>query len=115
MASAEAGPGRPPVLVFHDHLLRALRASAEDNPSGARQELESAARAVHRQPAFLLDAFDWILAAKDLGLARTLTELESWPKESALGRSQRERLIEAEQESDPVPRRRASSRRSEPR
>jgi hypothetical protein len=115
IASAEAGPGRPPVLGFHDHLLRALRASAEDNPSGARQELESAAQAVHRQPAFLLDAFDWILAAKDLGLARTLTELESWPKESALGRSQRERLIEAEQESDPVPRRRASSRRSEPR
>jgi hypothetical protein len=89
-----------------------MRASARDDPTGARQELESAAEAVHGQAAFLFDAFDWILAAKQFGLARALTELSSWPKASDIGRSQRERLIEAEQESDPVPSGRSSSRRS---
>ena len=110
--SVGVGPGRSAVLVFHAHLWRAMRASERDDPTGARQELESASEAVHGQAAFLFDTFDWILAAKQFGLARALTELASWPKESELGRSQRERLVEAEQESDPVPRGRPSSRRA---
>jgi hypothetical protein len=70
----------PPVAEYHDQVVIALGRAKENDLPAARQALGKALAAVHDQAAFVLDAFDWLLDAKAMALAKELTAFEAWPR-----------------------------------
>jgi hypothetical protein len=97
-ASSPTRPA-PAVEVFHQHLAAALDEARAGDEVVARHRLGRAIEIVAGQAPFVLDAFDWLMEARALGLARELTGFEAWPRHSQLAEARVARLAEPE----PVP------------
>jgi hypothetical protein len=78
----------------------ALALSAAGDQAVAWRRLSQAVAAVNGQSPFVLDAFDWLMAAKATGLARALTGFEAWPRHSKLALARLAMLDEHEQPRD---------------
>ena len=76
----------PPVQVYRGELLAALRAARGDDLGAAKRHLAAALAAVHDEAPFVLDAFDWFLAADLTPLAEELTRQPAWPRDSEMAR-----------------------------
>jgi tetratricopeptide (TPR) repeat protein len=93
---AGRGPLTPPaVQIFHARLLDGIAAARKGELANAQRCLTDAVQAVHGQAPFLLDAFDWLVAAQSEALARELTALPAWPLGSEVARAKMKRLTEA--------------------
>ena len=84
------------VEVFHQDLAAALAEVRAGDEVAARHRLGRAIEAVAGQAPFVLDAFDWLMEARALGLARELTGFEAWPRHSQLAEARVARLAEPE-------------------
>jgi hypothetical protein len=82
----------PPVHVFHAELFRAIEAAKNPDLDRAKRHVTTAATVVNGQPAFLFDAFDWLLGADFPALARELTNSRGWPADSEMARKKLARL-----------------------
>ena len=102
--SGAAGSARPApaVALFHQQFALAL-AQVRADPVAARRSLGQAVAAVNGQAPFVFDAFDWLVEAKALGLARDLTGFEDWPRHSELAAARLQRLAEPERRPDQNP------------
>jgi hypothetical protein len=87
-----AAPIATPVGIFFDELQQCLAAARRGDSGPAKEHLTRAAAAIHQQPPFLLDAFDWFVVEKQLALARTLTQLPEWPRDSSVATAKLARL-----------------------
>jgi len=82
-AAASAHP-TPAVALYHQNLaLAQAQVRAGRSHRGPAQSRQAIA-AVNGQAPFVLDAFDWLVEAKAMGLARDLTAFETWPRHSEL-------------------------------
>ncbi len=97
----------PEVALFHQDLALALAQARAGDPLAGRHSLGQAIAAVNGQAPFVLDAFDWLVEAKAMGLARDLTAFEAWPQHSEPAAARVARL--AEPESRPIENRPAVS------
>ena len=52
------------------------------------------------QAAFVFDAFDWLVEAKAIGLARDLTGFEDWPQHSERAAARVQQLAEPQRRAD---------------
>ena len=84
----------PAVALFHQNFALALAQVRAGDPVAGRRSLGQAIAAVNGQAPFVLDAFDWLLEAKAIGLARDLTGFEAWPRHSDLAAARLEQLAE---------------------
>jgi hypothetical protein len=75
-------------LVFHH-----LRTGASS--SEVRRTLGRALAVVHDEPAFLLDAFDWLIAVGAQALATDMTSFEAWPRDNPFARARMQALQSA--------------------
>ena len=100
-AAASARPA-PAVALFHQQFALAL-AQVRADPVAARRSLGQAIAAVNGQAPFVFDAFDWLVEAKAMGLARDLTGFEDWPRHSELAAARLQRLAEPERRPDENP------------
>jgi hypothetical protein len=87
-----AAPVVSPVERFFDELQQCLAAARRGDSGNAKQHLALAVVAIHHQDPFLFDAFDWLVAEKQLALARTLTQLPEWPGGSVVAEAKALRL-----------------------
>ncbi|MBN1612542.1 MAG: hypothetical protein JW940_38285 [Polyangiaceae bacterium] len=95
---SEAGRGAQspaPVEVFYARLLEGVDAANKGELRRAQRCLGEAVDAVHGQKPFVLDAFDWLVAAHSETLARELTASPAWPVGSAVARAKVRRLADA--------------------
>jgi hypothetical protein len=83
-------PAKPPspVAQHYTELASALASLAARDLAAARQALGRALAAVHDQPAFVLDAYAALRAAKAEALAAELTSLEAWPRGNAWAKAE---------------------------
>lgn len=91
----EAGVAEPslsPVHSYQWNLAKSVRLLAADEGGLAREAMVQAVAAVNGQEPFVLDAFDSLLQAQAVELARALTMLPEWPKGSRTGISKEEQL-----------------------
>jgi hypothetical protein len=86
----------PAVALYHQNFALALAQSRTGDPMAGRRSLGQAIAAVNGQAPFVLDAFDWLVDAKAMGLARDLTAFEAWPQHSELATARLARLAEPE-------------------
>ena len=94
-AAASAHP-TPAVALYHQNLALAQAQVRAGDPIAGRRSLGQAIAAVNGQAPFVLDAFDWLVEAKAMGLARDLTAFETWPRHSELADARVARLAEPE-------------------
>jgi tetratricopeptide (TPR) repeat protein len=95
VSGSEAGRGAQspvPVEVYCARLLEGIDAARKGELRRAQRRVQEAVDAVHAQAPFVLDAFDWLIAAHSETLARELTALPSWPVDSAVARAKAQRL-----------------------
>jgi tetratricopeptide (TPR) repeat protein len=85
----------PAVALFHQHFALALAQARGGDPVAGRRSLGQAIAAVNGQAPFVLDAFDWLVEGKAMGLARDLTGFEAWPQHSVLAAARLARLAES--------------------
>jgi len=95
-SAASAASAVPAVALFHQNLARALAQTRAGDPLAGRHSLGQAIAAVNGQAPFVFDAFDWLLEAHAMGLARDLTAFEAWPQHSELAAARVARLAEPE-------------------
>jgi hypothetical protein len=81
-----------PVNVYFEKLLSAILAAHHKDVAQARTRLLEAAAAVEYQAPFLFDAFDWCVDENEPGLARELTTIPEWPRDSKVAGSKLQRL-----------------------
>jgi tetratricopeptide (TPR) repeat protein len=96
--ASEAGRGAQspaPVEVFYERLLEGVDAAHKGELRQAQRSLQEAVDAVHGQAPFVLDAFDWLVAAHSQALARELTASPAWPLDSPIARGKAKRLADA--------------------
>ena len=86
----------PAVALFHQNLALALAQTRAGDPLAGRHSLGQAIAAVNGQSPFVFDAFDWLVEAKAMGLARDLTAFEAWPQHSEPAAARVARLAEPE-------------------
>jgi len=86
----------PAVALFHQNLALALAQTRAGDPLAGRHSLGQAIAAVNGQAPFVFDAFDWLVEAKAMGLARDLTAFEAWPQHSEPAAARVARLAEPE-------------------
>jgi hypothetical protein len=91
------------VALYHQHFALALAQARAGDPVAARRSLGQAIAAVNGQAPFVFDAFDWLVEAKAIGLARDLTGFEDWPRHSELAAARVQRLAEPERRPDENP------------
>ena len=97
VSSAASSPHpTPAVALFHQNLALALAQTRAGDPIAGRRSLGQAIAAVNGQAPFVFDAFDWLVEAKAMGLARDLTGFEAWPRHSDLAAARLARLAEPE-------------------
>jgi tetratricopeptide (TPR) repeat protein len=94
-ATSSAHP-TPAVALFHQNLAQAQAQARAGDPVAGRRSLGQAIAAVNGQAPFVLDAFDWLVEANAMGLARDLTAFETWPRHSELADARLARLAEPE-------------------
>ena len=94
-AAASAHP-TPAVALYHQNLALAQAQVRAGDPIAGRRSLGQAIAAVNGQAPFVFDAFDWLVEAKAMGLARDLTAFETWPRHSELADARVARLAEPE-------------------
>ena len=87
-----AAPLATPVEIHFENLLQGILAARRNDFGQARQLLTNAAAAIQYQPAFLFDAFDWCLNEDEPDLARELTNLPQWPRDSKVAGTKLERF-----------------------
>jgi hypothetical protein len=80
-----AGTPVPPVAQYHERLAATLATAS--SPAQRRQSLEGALAAVKDGVPFVLDAFDWLMAAKAQALAIEMTSFEGWPRSHPMARA----------------------------
>ncbi|HEY5961025.1 MAG TPA: hypothetical protein VIV60_30925 [Polyangiaceae bacterium] len=79
----DAGVFAPtPVQIHYELLQKSLSAQQRGNDVQAQQMLREAMLTIRYQVPFLLDAFDWFLAARQPTLARELAAATEWPHDS---------------------------------
>ncbi len=81
-----------PVNLHFEKLLSAILAAHRKDIAQARAHLLDAAAAIEYQAPFLFDAFDWCVAENVPELARELTTIPQWPRESKIAGSKLQRL-----------------------
>jgi tetratricopeptide (TPR) repeat protein len=86
----------PAVALYHQNLALAQAQVRAGDPIAGRRSLGQAIAAVNGQAPFVFDAFDWLVEAKAMGLARDLTAFETWPRHSELADARVARLAEPE-------------------
>ena len=102
-SAASSAPPAPAVALFHQHFALALAQVRASDAVAGRRSLGQAIAAVNGQAPFVLDAFDWLVEAKAIGLARELTGFEAWPRHSELAAARLQRLAQlAEPERRPA-------------
>jgi hypothetical protein len=96
-----ASPPKPPspVAQYYAELAAAFASLATHELAAARQALGRALGAVHDQPAFVLDAYVALRAARSEALAAELTSLEAWPRGNAWAKVE----LEARAQGVPAP------------
>jgi len=82
--SDAAAPVASPVQIHFERLQQSISSGRASDLGSAKQQLEAAVAAIHQQPPFLLDAFDWLVAEKQVALARHLIGLPAWPRDEKL-------------------------------
>jgi hypothetical protein len=89
----DAGVAAPtPVQTYFKHLQTSLLAQQRGDLAQANQSLRDAMAVVHYQVPFLLDAFDWFLAARQPNLAQQLANAPEWPRGSDVAAQELELL-----------------------
>lgn len=106
---AAAPPPTTPVQIHFRKLQESVTAARQNSTSQAKARLVEAMSAIQHQQAFLLDAFDWLLEAGRTELARELTLLSEWPKESSIAQAKQERLAALGDKGEKVQRQEASA------
>jgi hypothetical protein len=101
-AASSAHP-TPAVALYHQNLALAQAQVRAGDPIAGRRSLDQAIAAVNDQAPFVFDAFDWLVEAKAMGLARDLTGFEDWPRHSELAAARLQRLAEPERRPDQNP------------
>lgn len=92
--SDAAAPRVTPVQTHFRALVESIDSAQRNEPARAREQLLAAMAAIHDEPPFLFDAFDWLAAEQLSSLALTLTEQSGWPSGSSTAASKLRRLSE---------------------
>ena len=87
-----AAPIATPVEIYVEMLVQGILAASRNDFSRAKERLTDASAAIHYQAPFLFDAFDWCVDENEPALARELSSMPQWPRNSKVAIAKLERL-----------------------
>jgi hypothetical protein len=87
-----AAPVATPVEIYVEMLVQGILAASRNDFSRAKERLADAFAAIYYQAPFLFDAFDWCVDENEPALARELSNMPQWPRNSKVAIAKLERL-----------------------
>jgi hypothetical protein len=82
------------VADFHVKLAQAARAASKGEGSKAEASIDAAIAAVQGGPAFMIDAFDYLMVRDSRALAQRLVKAAAWPRSSSVASAKERQLTE---------------------